>query len=446
MGKKYITLGAFVFWNLCSFAQNTLTGFVINREENNPLELANVILYQDSTMLSGTTTDKRGHFRIELQENPGMCILQISCIGYNTERLPVIFGKGHIEIGNILLTPKNHEQKEAVATATPIRRPDRLLVYPTTQQVKFSGNGIDLLLRLQLSRNFLKDGSDFGFLIVRIFADVIAVKSQYVALHLIHLFKISCFHIFQYSLRHSSDNQVLPEIVHCPAVESLHRKAFVKPHPDVRHQHFIPHRPQELLKVHRKHFNGMFLGRQHDVLDILLDGNKRTCFNVVITPVCHQVLDGCAGTGAELHFVEYDQGTGFLAFRLAGSKFPPEVKFQIHEKHIEVVQIKVEKLHYLRIYPAEVHQKVRLVFFACKFFHDIAFSDTPGSFYQKGCITLMVLLPFQQFIVYLPSHDSRIQGYYSISIFTYSRLLHLQMYTFSWIRKDFRMLLFQLSL
>ena len=160
----------------------------------------------------------------------------------------------------------------------------------------------------------------------------------------------------------------------------------------------------------------MFFGWQHDVLDILLNGNKRASLNIVITPVCNQVLDGCTGTGAELYFVEYDQGTGFLAFRLAGSKFPPEVKFQTHEKHIEVIQIKVEKLHYLRIYLAEVHQNVRLVFFACKFFHDITFPYTPGSFYQKGSITLMVFLPFQQFIIYLSFHNSPIHLYCLINI------------------------------
>ena len=66
------------------------------------------------------------------------------------------------------------------------------------------------------------------------------------------------------------------------------------------------------------------------------------------------MLDGCTGTGAELYFVEYDQGTGFLIFLLTWSKLPLEVKLQIHEKHIEVIQIKVEKLHHLRIHLAEL--------------------------------------------------------------------------------------------
>ena len=43
-------------------------------------------------------------------------------------------------------------------------------------------------------------------------------------------------------------------------------------------------------------------------------------------------------------------------------------------------------------------------------------SYTPGAFYQKSRITFMVLLPFQQFIVYLSSHNSRIHPYCIIDI------------------------------
>ena len=42
----------------------------------------------------------------------------------------------------------------------------------------------------------------------------------------------------------------------------------------------------------------------------------------------------------------------------------------------------------------------------------------------SGGTTFMVLLPFQQFIVYHPSHNSRIQDYYTCKV-----------YTFSWIKR-----------
>ena len=128
------------------------------------------------------------------------------------------------------------------------------------------------------------------------------------------------------------------------------------------------------------------------------------------------MLDGSTGTGAKLHLIEYYQRMSLFLFYLTWGKLLPEVKLQIHEKHVKVVQIKVKKLHHFRIYLAEVHQNVRHIFFTRKFFHNIAFPYTPGSLYQKGCITLMVFLPFQQFIVYLPSHNSRIRPYCVVDV------------------------------
>ena len=128
------------------------------------------------------------------------------------------------------------------------------------------------------------------------------------------------------------------------------------------------------------------------------------------------MLDGSTGTGTKLHFIEYYQRMSLLVFHLTWGELPPEVKLQIHEKHVKVIQIKVEKLHHLRIYLAEVHQNIRRIFLTCELFHNIAFPYTSGSFYQKGGITFMVLLPFQQFIVYLPSHNSRIHLYCIIGI------------------------------
>ncbi len=61
-------------------------------------------------------------------------------------------------------------------------------------------------------------------------------------------------------------------------------------------------------------------------------------------------------------------------------------------------------------------QNVRRIFFARELFNDIAFPYTSGSLYQKGSITLMLLLPFQQFIVYLPFHNSRIRLYCIVNI------------------------------
>ena len=64
----------------------------------------------------------------------------------------------------------------------------------------------------------------------------------------------------------------------------------------------------------------MLLRWQHDVLYILLDGDKGTSLDVVIPPVGYQMLDGSTGTGAELHFIEYNQGGCFPVRHLPWGK------------------------------------------------------------------------------------------------------------------------------
>ena len=88
------------------------------------------------------------------------------------------------------------------------------------------------------------------------------------------------------------------------------------------------------------------------------------------------------GTGTKLNFVEYNQRTGFLVLNLTRNKPPFEVQFKVHEKHVEVVHVVVEKLLYLGAYLTEIHQDVRLIFVTRKLLCHIAFTYTPCAFYQ----------------------------------------------------------------
>lgn len=135
------------------FGQQTLSGTVKTENEGLPVEFANVALYQgDSLLVTGTSTDKGGRFRLATTLTNGNLVLQVSCIGFRTEQLKLIVGKSHTDLGDILLTEESQELSEAVAIASDLRQTDRLLVYPSTQQLKFSANGFDLLMRLQLPR------------------------------------------------------------------------------------------------------------------------------------------------------------------------------------------------------------------------------------------------------------------------------------------------------
>ena len=156
-----------------AFTQCVLTGKVVDGQGNTPVEFANVAIYtHDSTFVTGGATNRLGEFRLSKVE-AGEYSLQVSCVGFRTLRQSVVCGEGRIELGTMQLQTDSQELEEAHATAD-LRQADRLFVYPSAQQLKFSHNGIDLLMNLQLHRLWIDpvkrsiealDGGKVGFLI-----------------------------------------------------------------------------------------------------------------------------------------------------------------------------------------------------------------------------------------------------------------------------------------
>ena len=156
-----------------AFTQCVLTGKVVDGQGNTPVEFANVAIYtHDSTFVVGGATNRLGEFRLSKVE-AGEYSLQVSCVGFRTLRQSVVCGEGRIELGTMQLQTDSQELEEAHATAD-LRQADRLFVYPSAQQLKFSHNGIDLLMNLQLHRLWIDpvkrsiealDGGKVGFLI-----------------------------------------------------------------------------------------------------------------------------------------------------------------------------------------------------------------------------------------------------------------------------------------
>lgn len=142
--------------------QTVFTGKVIEIDQNKTLRLisdASVSFYsQDSTLLGGTTTDEKGHFRMEgLPAAPHH--VNISFLGYQ----PILLflpadpgkpnlGKKEINLGEISLFPLSRSLGEVTITAdNVIRKMDRKLIYPSPAQIDRSADGIELLRTLQLN-------------------------------------------------------------------------------------------------------------------------------------------------------------------------------------------------------------------------------------------------------------------------------------------------------
>lgn len=90
-----------------------ITGKVVG-ENDAPVDYVNVVLYRDSTYITGTVTDGAGRFSIPTDANGNLSV-KCSFVGYETTEVPVP-ASGHM--GTIRLTPATVELGEVVVRAT----------------------------------------------------------------------------------------------------------------------------------------------------------------------------------------------------------------------------------------------------------------------------------------------------------------------------------------
>lgn len=128
-----------------------ITGKVISTTKH-PIEFANVILKRnDSTFVTGGTTDERGRFRMENLKD-GKYKLQVSSLGFQTKYLAILPENKNIDLGNIEMDSCEVVLKEVTVTAsTVINHEDHKIVLPNAAQVKSSTNGFNLLQKLNLN-------------------------------------------------------------------------------------------------------------------------------------------------------------------------------------------------------------------------------------------------------------------------------------------------------
>ena len=90
-----------------------ITGKVVG-ENDAPLDFVNVVLYRDSTYITGAVTDRTGMFAITTDAG-GDLSARVSFVGYETAEVPV---PASGEIGTIRLAPAMTELGEVVVSAT----------------------------------------------------------------------------------------------------------------------------------------------------------------------------------------------------------------------------------------------------------------------------------------------------------------------------------------
>lgn len=108
MKKIYFAFAAFLM-TAAVFSQGTITGTVIDGEQNEPLPGASVVVEGTNT---GASTDFDGNFTIEVLEESGT--LEISYLGFNSQKVPFTAAGS---IGQITLQPNAEELSEIIVTS-----------------------------------------------------------------------------------------------------------------------------------------------------------------------------------------------------------------------------------------------------------------------------------------------------------------------------------------
>ena len=110
---KNIIMLLFVLTTLATAFGREITGKVVGENES-PLDYVNVVLYNDSTYVTGTVTDSAGIFAVNTEAN-GNLTARISFVGYETISMSV---PSTGNLGVIILAPSVRELREVVVKAT----------------------------------------------------------------------------------------------------------------------------------------------------------------------------------------------------------------------------------------------------------------------------------------------------------------------------------------
>ncbi|WP_287619348.1 TonB-dependent receptor [Parabacteroides sp.] len=135
-------------------AQNlTIRGSIFDEGNNQPLAFANVVLQtEDSVFLQGISTNEKGQFVLK-NIQAGNYWLEVSSVGYLTERLDLRGVTSSINLEVIFLREDVVALKDVEVTASNlVNKSDRKIIFPNQRQIDASTNGIGLLQNMMLPK------------------------------------------------------------------------------------------------------------------------------------------------------------------------------------------------------------------------------------------------------------------------------------------------------
>ena len=225
---------------------------------------------------------------------------------------------------------------------------------------------------------------------------IVPVKLQNISLFQIRLSKVpASFQKCHKAHGHATHQHVLFEQQHGFVVEtSVQRLLFLETGADILYQRLFFQCPAKLLKIHRIHLDVPFLRGNHNILHILLDGNKGAGFHKIISAICYQILDGFPGLGEQLDFIKDDD-----AFPLV--KLHTIMDRQQHIEGIQIIQMQIKIFFHSIGGSDKIDENIAFVFVLCKFFYDSRFTYPTGTLHQQSLLSLGFFLPCQELAVNL---------------------------------------------
>lgn len=112
--KISLVLSILFFANMALFSQNSfqITGRVLDKESQNPIEYCNISIISKNSILAGGITDAKGYFKLELQKSNYKMV--ISYVGYKTDTFDLGFISSNRYLGNFELFVDNVSLNEVL--------------------------------------------------------------------------------------------------------------------------------------------------------------------------------------------------------------------------------------------------------------------------------------------------------------------------------------------
>lgn len=134
-----------------SFSQTYMVNGKVKSQKLESIEGASIRLYtSDSLYIDGTVSDQKGNFRLKTDQ-PGNYWVKITAVGFQEQIVRISELTNSIELAAVFLYEKTIDMKELIVDGPEKDLSgERVIIYVSPKQKKFSANGIGLLKKLML--------------------------------------------------------------------------------------------------------------------------------------------------------------------------------------------------------------------------------------------------------------------------------------------------------